>query len=196
MKDRIISIARETFSTYGYSHFSMVDLAKKIGISKKTLYKYFAGKEAILRSSFETFYDEITKGIKDIIESEDLNTLEIMRNTFAFVGEKLSIISPYYIEDIQRNAHSVWIDIEKAKADTVFHTFDKLLDKGQKEGLIKKNINKTLIVILYANAIDSILSPSFTRRIPNEMMKNFPYSPTAVFEGLNDIIFQGIVVSQ
>mgnify|MGYP002626908048 CR=1 FL=1 len=40
-KESVIKTARELFSLYGYRKVSMDELAKKSGVTKKTIYTYF-----------------------------------------------------------------------------------------------------------------------------------------------------------
>ena len=44
MKEKIIKTALEHFIQYGFKTFTMDDLAKELGISKKTLYEHLLRK--------------------------------------------------------------------------------------------------------------------------------------------------------
>jgi len=46
-KNRIVSAANQVFAEKGYRQATMDDVAKKIGVSKGTLYLYFASKEEL-----------------------------------------------------------------------------------------------------------------------------------------------------
>ncbi|MFM7339105.1 MAG: TetR/AcrR family transcriptional regulator, partial [Bacteroidota bacterium] len=53
VKDRLLTTAMQEFMQYGFSRISMDDLAVKLGMSKKTLYKHFPSKEELVRGVLE-----------------------------------------------------------------------------------------------------------------------------------------------
>ena len=56
---RILRLAREHFFAQGYCSCTMDDLAAELGMSKKTLYVHFAGKEALMRAVIDDLGREI-----------------------------------------------------------------------------------------------------------------------------------------
>jgi AcrR family transcriptional regulator len=67
MKEKIIEKAAELFLTVGFKSITMDDIASKMGISKKTLYKYFANKELLVDETTMDFQRKIHTKIEDII---------------------------------------------------------------------------------------------------------------------------------
>lgn len=195
IKRRVTDTARELFSAYGYSKVSMDDLAAKLGMSKKTFYNHFSSKEDLLLNVVIQFEKEVETELQNILK-EHLIFEEKAHKILSYAGTKVSSINPYFLEDIRRNAPEVWSQIQQIKTNTIFELGSELLKEGIKKGFIKKDINKTLTIMLYASAIETILTPDFTKQIPGSLMKDMPYSPKAVFEGLVDIIFKGILTKK
>ncbi len=52
IKDRILSRAEEMFLKFGYSKVTMDEIAANIGMSKKTLYKFFPSKEELVTGDY------------------------------------------------------------------------------------------------------------------------------------------------
>ena len=50
VRDRIVATAERIFLRSGFSRVLMDDLARELGMSKKTLYSHFASKEELLRA--------------------------------------------------------------------------------------------------------------------------------------------------
>ncbi len=192
-KKRVINLATELFTAYGYSKISMDDLANKLGMSKKTLYNYFDSKEKLLNEIVEDYMQDIISNEDIILNDNSISYPDKVAKIFTLVATKLSAINPYFIEDISKNAPTVWNTIQQYKSEAAFRRFSKLLDEGVKNGFIKKEINKTIAVVLYASAIETIFNPAFTRQIPKEMAQDLPYSASAIFEGVVKIIFEGII---
>jgi len=193
---RIINLATELFTSYSYSKVSMDDLANKLGMSKKTLYNYFDSKEKLLSMIVDQYMTELLDNGETIISDQNLEYPDKVAKIFTMVATKLSSINPYFIEDISKNAPSVWHNIQQYKSEAAFRRFMRLLDEGVKKGFIKKEINKTIAVILYASAIETIFNPAFTRQIPKEMFNELPFSASAIFDGVVKIIFEGILVKE
>ena len=59
MRDKIIKSAEERFFKDGYRKVTMDEIASDLGISKKTLYKYFSGKESIATAVIEKIHSHI-----------------------------------------------------------------------------------------------------------------------------------------
>lgn len=67
MKEKIIEKASELFLSVGFKSITMDDIANKMGISKKTLYKFFANKELLVEETTLSFQEKINSRIEDII---------------------------------------------------------------------------------------------------------------------------------
>ncbi len=57
-KEQVIESARELFSEYGYKRVSMDEIAKKSGVTKKTIYTYFKDKNELIKFFL---YEELEK---------------------------------------------------------------------------------------------------------------------------------------
>ena len=66
-KEQIINAARELFKNYGFKKVSMDEIARKAGVTKKTVYKYFASKQDLLKF----FINEELINMKKIIEDTE-----------------------------------------------------------------------------------------------------------------------------
>ena len=161
-------------------------------MSKKTLYTHYTTKEQLLYEIVDEFFKSITSYNDAIINDASIDFRTKILKIFTKVATVLAGISPFFIEDISRNAPIVWIHIQNLKSQFAFQRFQSLLDEGMQKGFIRKNVNKSLAVVLYASAIETIFNPSFTRNIPQDILKDLPFSPSAIFEGVVKIIFEGI----
>jgi AcrR family transcriptional regulator len=52
-RERIVAAARRRFETYGYRRTSIAEIARDAGIAVGTIYRYFAGKEAVFLAVVE-----------------------------------------------------------------------------------------------------------------------------------------------
>ena len=63
-RDRIIAEAKNMFFSFGYSKVLMAELAKRLGMSKKTLYQYFTSKEELLSVVIRNHGQEIQREVE------------------------------------------------------------------------------------------------------------------------------------
>lgn len=57
MKDKIIEKAGELFLNLGFKSVTMDEIANELGISKKTLYKYFSNKHALVEETTSSLHN-------------------------------------------------------------------------------------------------------------------------------------------
>ena len=75
MREKILEKAGKMFLNYGFKSITMDDIANEIGISKKTIYKYFANKVELVDASTEVVQKTIETAITEITEQK-LNAIE------------------------------------------------------------------------------------------------------------------------
>ena len=66
-EEQITQAAKRLFEKYGYKKVSMDEIAKEVGITRKTLYSYFKNKEEILKY----FLNEEVQNMKTIVEKNE-----------------------------------------------------------------------------------------------------------------------------
>ena len=73
MREKIISASIESLRQEGL-RFSVDTLAERLGVSKKTIYKYFPDKEALALALYEKYYSAAKEQAKALLGS-DANTI-------------------------------------------------------------------------------------------------------------------------
>ncbi len=98
---RIVGVAERVFLQSGFSRVSMDDLAKELGMSKKTLYAYFAGKDALVQAILEHRTTKIEKSLQEIVECAK-PFVEKFRDLAQLLQIRIGEVSPAFLEDIRR----------------------------------------------------------------------------------------------
>ncbi|MDP4145528.1 MAG: TetR/AcrR family transcriptional regulator [Bacillota bacterium] len=181
MKDIILKTAAEKIQRYGLRKFTMDEIAEELKISKKTLYKYFSGKDAIIHEYF-----------MEIIESDMNNTLEALEKGEALVDKINAIIYSYHkyrlpvsvYDEAYKFYHKEWEEVQKLK-DFKLKLINDVLKAAMDEGHIKKDINLNIIGLMLENTINTLLSYEF-------LSKNDLTMKEAINEVLK-VILHGII---
>jgi len=85
---KILHEAQQLFLSEGFYKTTMDDIAGRLKISKKTIYKHFVSKEEVVRESVLNFVTENQKSFSDLVESEH-NAVEKCFRMFNYVGKML-----------------------------------------------------------------------------------------------------------
>jgi AcrR family transcriptional regulator len=70
MKQQIVETSLKQFLQHGIRSMTMQKLASAMGVSTKTMYKFFADKEELLEECLKVHYSGMDKEIQDIVNSE------------------------------------------------------------------------------------------------------------------------------
>lgn len=76
-RDLILEVASRLFAENGFDRVSINEIGIAAGITGPAIYRYFASKEALLVSVYETLYERFSEGIGTIL-SEELSSWEAL----------------------------------------------------------------------------------------------------------------------
>lgn len=156
IKEQIMDTAFDLFSQYGIKSVSMDDVAKAVGISKRTLYESFEDKESLL-----------TEGIKNNAESlsacltklgkEPFNALEVILLFYEEMMKTPRWYNEKFYEDLKKYPKAQQeIEINKAKIGK--RCLD-LFMRGVKEGVFQEGVNFEIMALLVKEQM-KMLRPS------------------------------------
>ena len=171
MKEDIVKRALNDFMQYGFKTFTMDDLANKMGMSKKTLYEHFPSKQDLVDACLDYALEMSCTNVTTFIQGEGSVIENVYRNQKK-VQEVFNINSDRPIWELQKYYPKTYerMEGEFAKTDALF--IDKLLEKGWKEGLFRKDINVDFYKIFYTS-VQRLRS--ITRTFPE---REFPFWET------------------
>lgn len=155
MKEKIIEKAGELFLKLGFKSVTMDEIANELGISKKTLYKYFNNKNTLVAETTTTLQSACLTIINDII-LQGFNAIKEnfeIKKIFKEMFQNASSSPIYQLKKYYPNIH------EKAMQKEMLLFSDcikKNMEKGIAQGYYKKNINIELATQFYFTLVFSI----------------------------------------
>ena len=188
VRDRILHCAGEEFFRHGFSRVTVDEIAAKLGMSKKTVYKHFSSKDDLLREVTRFTINEMATRCADILHDERIAFVDKLRNMMTSVGVNYSKLARPLIEDLQKHAPHIWKEIADFRTERINKDFDALLQEGMEQGIFRQDIDRQLILLIYSNAVQTIINP--------EMLMNLPYTATQVFETIMKVMFEGILTEE
>lgn len=173
-KERILEESSETILKYGVRSFTIDAFSRALGISKKTIYKFFPTKEDLLIKSAEYFTGRMGDRIEKIIQSEINPAIQFV-NVMQLILDQSSKVSAERIADVKTQYPKVWKKIEDfrlARRDD-FYT---ILSKAQKEGYVRKDVEVNKVATMYMELVNSTFQPEFYLKnnfAPDEAIRLF-----------------------
>lgn len=188
IKDRILKKAEEMFMKFGFARITMEELATNLGISKKTLYKYYSGKEQLLKEIVSGIKCNTETYIDTLMSMNELDFTEKLKLLMDHIGTNAAKMRGPLIEELQRCHPLIWNDIAEFRRKGAYDKFSKLIREGVKKGSFRKDIDKEIIVLVYLNAISGILNP--------DVLAQLPYKGDQIFEMIVKVIMEGILTDE
>ena len=182
---RIVTTALDFFMVSGFSAVTMDDIARELGMSKKTLYEFFPGKKDLLRATMLMKNAACEREFRAIAVEED-DFFSRARRTFSYIAQLYSRLTPAYLTDLRRNAPEIWAETQEFKRVRVRRQMLELLDHGIAQGVVRKDLDRETLVRLYLTMTSALLSPELSGWVPGE-----PIAP--VFETFVRVYFEGLI---
>ena len=129
IKDRILTIAEEMFLKFGYSKVTMDEIAANLGMSKKTLYKFFPSKEELVREIIYKMRCGVKDYIDDLLANNEMDFVEKLKRMMNLIGNQSSKLQGPLLEDLHKNIPEVWKQINEFRKDNVRQKFTQLINR-------------------------------------------------------------------
>ena len=181
MKIRIINAFIEETRNNGIK-FTMDDLARRLGISKRTLYEHFSSKVDILDSIIDVTLAEFDEQTSRIVNDSALTLLEKIRQAIVVIPSYNEFYDLRILEQLKRSYPAQW-----ERVDRELHQWDDLkglLEEGMREGVIK-NMHIEVLMKLIIDACNTTLDRQF--------FLAHSISVTEALESIVDVLLMGMV---
>jgi AcrR family transcriptional regulator len=151
--ERIIEGGEELFLTAGIKSVTMDDIAKHLGMSKKTIYQFFKDKNELVIALVKKKLKEDEDQMNDIISASG-NVIEEMINMMKCSEDIFSRINPIVVHDMQKYHPDAWKQFQHFKSGVLVHTMEELLIKGMQQGYVRPDIDPKIIARMRVNLIE------------------------------------------
>ncbi len=188
VKDRIIQRAKELFLKFNYSRVTVDEISNDLGISKKTLYKYFPSKEKLLFQVLNMMFKTIEKEVMDIVDNKDKEYLDRLIDIMAFMGEKTTLFQSPLVKEIQKRFPDLWAEINRFRKDKIRIYMGKILQEGIWKGVFREDTNIDLLIHIYYNLALTSINPEF--------LAEHAVTANQVFDEIITILFEGVLTDE
>jgi len=181
--DRILSESLRLFKKNGIRSISMDDISKELGISKKTIYQYFANKTELVEKVLAYMTEqESTLCIDGDVTK--MNAIDILLAVSRNVSKQLKDLNPINAFELQKYYPAIFREFVIRKRDHVFGQVKKNFEQGISEGIYRTDLNIDLVARLYIQKLEDVHDQEFLESV------NFGFEK--VFQVMFDNHIRGI----
>lgn len=181
---RIVRQARAHFFAHGYCQCTMDELAAELGMSKKTLYVHFAGKEALMRAVIEDLGREIRASADELFANRQLNFAEKLRGFAEGMIERLGRLNPRTMRDLQRFAPELHQLMAEMREKNIPYVFGRFIEEGQLAGMVRTDLDTAFAVQFFLQAMNGLIQPATMERLHLTPRDILPRAIELLFGGL------------
>ncbi|MDX2246415.1 MAG: TetR/AcrR family transcriptional regulator [Bacteroidia bacterium] len=160
IRDRILARATQLFLQKGVKSISMDEIAADLGISKKTIYLYFATKAALVYEISQEYFRQ-EKAMMDEIAKQAVNALDELSKVVNWSLRFIRNVHPSVVYDIQKYYPHAWALFDEYKTHFVLTKLSENLERGISEGYYRKEINVEMVARMRLSQIDACLNPQY-----------------------------------
>ncbi len=155
MREKIIEKAGELFLKLGFKSVTMDEIANELGISKKTLYKYFSNKHTLVEETTSTLHDSCFT-IIEMITNQGFNAIKEnfeIKKIFKEMFQNASSSPIYQLKKYYPKIHEKTMQKEMILFS---QCLQKNMKKGIAQGYYRSDVNIALATQFYFSLVFSI----------------------------------------
>lgn len=144
VKERIQQKAHELFMKFGIRSVSMDDIANQIGVSKKTIYQFFADKDALVGDIIQ---EEVVRMEQECVycSVNARDAVDEIFLTIEIILEQFKSFNPTLVFDLRKFHHQAYQKIEAHKREYLLGLIIRNLERGVEEGIYREDIKIPVI---------------------------------------------------
>ena len=154
--ENIISKSGELFLRYGVKNLTMDEIAKQLGMSKKTIYQYVANKSDLVQKVMQAHLDKENSFIKDV-QKTSKNALEENIRMMTFMCEDLQGFNGVIFFELQKYYPDSYALFNEHREKVALRRILNNLKAGIKEGLYRKDLDVEIVGRIFVAALDILI---------------------------------------
>ena len=184
VKQRIIEEASELFGRSGVKSITMDELARNLGISKRTIYENFRDKEELLIACIDAFHDERSEKVfldaNNVAEAILVMLQKSVEPTAQWKFNMMNDIRKYYPQ-VYKNHLSRLHQNER-------QNFEYVVQRGIREDVFRRELNPEIVAHFFSKMGEVVVA-----RIDKDFDR---YSLVDVFNNIVLTILRGICTAK
>lgn len=178
---KILGASAELFRQYGFKTITMDDIARRAGISKKTLYQHFANKQEVVNESVIWYKCRIQENCESLI-GQSANAVEAMVRITVMFDQVYKQMNPMAMLEMQRYYPDAYAMFRSKLQEQDVEVVKTNILQGIAEGLYRDDVNADLMARYRLETSLLMLQPNLLVNerydllfVTHEIMEHFLY---------------------
>ena len=147
VRERILEESEMLFFRYGVRRVTMDDVAKALGMSKKTLYQYYSDKDELVAEATRAHLERERIEFDKIFRNSE-NSIKSLFLISQCMRKSLSEINPSVLFDLKRFYPKSWEYWTEFKDQYIFKSIVENIKKGIEEEYFRPEVNAEILANL------------------------------------------------
>ncbi len=150
----IIQKIADIYYRYGIKSVTMDDLARELGVSKKTLYLHFKDKKDVVAKVIDYLIKTQKCGISEALNQPGANAIDQLMMMTGFFTEQLKNSNASFTYDLQKYYSDIWEEVISFKREEVYHHILDNIRDGIEQGIYRTDLNYEIIAHTYVSRME------------------------------------------
>lgn len=155
LREKILNAAIDEFEKKGLK-FTMDDIAKNLGVSKKTIYQVYDTKESMLLALADYSFADIKRSERAIVEDQSMDIVTKIEKIMVVLPERYQNIGLQNLYQLQEKYPRIYSKVA-TYLSTDWDATIALLEQGMREGKIK-NISIPVLQTMVESTIQQFMA--------------------------------------
>jgi AcrR family transcriptional regulator len=155
--EKILEKVSVLYRKYGIKSVTMDDVARELGISKKTLYQYVSDKTELVEKVVEHTRHCNFSSMKDM-KTINGNAIEQLIEVSQMVNSLMKNHSPSYEYDLKKYYPEIFRNLMSARREVMYESMLANIRQGKKEGVYREELDEVIISKLHLLRMENLQS--------------------------------------
>lgn len=154
---QLILKATELFKKYGIKSLTMDEIAKELGMSKKTIYRFVKNKADLVKMVMQYYLQTEKEQVEQIIEGSENSVEELIKIADYFMNQ-MQEFNAHVLHDLKRYYPESWNIYNHYQFDFVLKRVYENILNGKAQGLYRTEVDADIISKIYIGGIDVLFN--------------------------------------
>lgn len=152
----ILEKSDHLFRERGFKQVTMDDIARELGMSKKTVYKYFDNKKQLILTNISRQIEQEKNQLCELKDSS-IDAIEELVQLIKHIMKMFDQTNPGLFDELRRfypGSFKVMIGFMK---DHMYQRIYKNIERGKNEGIYRSEVDSDILAKMYVAKVRSIM---------------------------------------
>ncbi len=186
LNEKILPASMDLFFSKGIKAVSMDDVARSVGISKRTLYEHYESKDSLLVACIEDILKQRNSKMYNMMDGS-MSFIEVITRSIFEAMSFAQNINPQFFADLDKFNYSAVKSSVEQSFENLRKRTESLIEQGKRDGLLRKDVNAKLIAHIMVGS---------DKKSFNECVNESEWGRTYVFKQLCSIFLRGMATEK